>query len=133
MAVRSLLAGANRATEVADPGVVGHTYGFYGIARDFAGNQEGPKTATEASTTVVKPPLPVSHVTTLPGTEPVANFIVQRSGTDAGGPGIQSFTVYVSDTAASYPWQTQTTATQAWFAGHVGHIYHFYVRPRHSR
>jgi hypothetical protein len=33
-------------------GTLGHTYGFYSIAEDAAGNFEGPKTAAEASTTV---------------------------------------------------------------------------------
>ncbi len=33
-------------------GQVGHTYGFYSIATDAAGNREGPKTAAEATTTV---------------------------------------------------------------------------------
>ncbi len=119
------------ATQSTFPGAVGHTYAFYSIARDTAGNQEGPKTAAEASTTVVKPPLPVSHVSTLPGTETVANFIVQWSGTDTGGPGIQSFTIYVSDNGGAFTaWQNATTGTQAWLAGTGGHTYGFYSLAR---
>jgi hypothetical protein len=115
------------ATQSTYTGVVGHTYGFYSIAQDVAGNQEGPKTTAEATTTIVKPPLPVSHVTALPSTEPVANFIVQWSGTDAGGPGIRSFTIYVSDNVGAFTaWQNATTATQAWWAGTAGHTYGFY-------
>jgi hypothetical protein len=34
------------------PGVDGHTYSFYSIARDLAGNTEPPKTAAEATTQV---------------------------------------------------------------------------------
>lgn len=34
------------------PGTAGHSYGFYSIARSYAGNQEGAKTAAEATTHV---------------------------------------------------------------------------------
>jgi hypothetical protein len=121
------------ATQAPYPGVVGHTYGFYSIARDAAGNQEAGKIAAEASTTVARPPLPASHVSALPPTEQNANFIVQWSGTDTGGPGIQNFSVYVSDNGGAFAqWQSSTTATQAWVAGRAGHSYGFYSIARDS-
>src|SRR5207249_4575118 len=36
-------------------GVLGHTYGFYSIARDLTGNVEPAKTSAEATTTVSSP------------------------------------------------------------------------------
>jgi hypothetical protein len=41
------------ATSATYLGIAGHTYGFYSIATDLVGNVEGPKTAAEATTTVV--------------------------------------------------------------------------------
>jgi hypothetical protein len=40
------------ATQQSFAGLLGHTYGFYSIARDNAGNQENPKTVAEAITHV---------------------------------------------------------------------------------
>jgi streptogramin lyase len=115
------------ATQATYSGANGHTYGFYSIAKDLAGNVEAPKSAAEATTTVViPPPNPVSHVSPLPASESIANFPVQWSGTDNGGPGIHTFTVYVSDNAGPFnPWLI-TTATQATYSGVLGHIYGFY-------
>jgi hypothetical protein len=39
-------------TQAPYPGVIGHTYSFYSIARDLVGNVEAAKTAAEATTTV---------------------------------------------------------------------------------
>ncbi len=115
------------ATQATYSGVPGHTYGFYSIARDLAGNQENPKSAAEATTYVVADTTkPVSHVSALPPTEPVASFSVQWSGTDTGS-GIHDFTIYVSDSPGPFTvWLTNTTATQATYSGHVGHTYGFY-------
>jgi virginiamycin B lyase len=43
-------------TQAIYSGVLGHTYGFYSIAQDFIGNQENPKSAAEATTTVIAAP-----------------------------------------------------------------------------
>jgi hypothetical protein len=40
------------ATQVWFAGSIGHTYAFYSIAQDYAGNQENPKSAAEATTQV---------------------------------------------------------------------------------
>jgi hypothetical protein len=48
------------ATSAAYTGQVGHTYGFYSIARDLVGNMEAPKTTAEATTTVTATPSPPS-------------------------------------------------------------------------
>jgi len=69
---------------------------------------------------------PVSHVVALPSTEPTSGFTVIWSGTDVGS-GIQDFAVYVSDNGGPFtPFQTNTAATSAAFAGQVGHTYGFY-------
>jgi hypothetical protein len=109
-------------------GVAGHSYGFYSLARDWAGNQENSKTVAEATTQVaVATTKPVSHVAPLPATAASPNFSVQWSGTDTGGPGVSSYTIYVSDNGGPFaPWLTQTTATQAWFVGQLTHSYSFY-------
>lgn len=54
------------ATQTNYPGVAGHAYGFYGIARDLVGNVEAAKTAAEASTRVAAdttPPVIVPQIT----------------------------------------------------------------------
>jgi len=105
---------------------LGHTYGFYSIARDWAGNQEPAKTAPEATTQVVDLTKPVSHVTALPPTEP-PSFLVQWSGTDTGGPGIASYSIYYSDNGGAFTeWLKNRAITQATFSGTDGHTYGFY-------
>src|SRR5215469_1714213 len=57
-----------------------------------------------------------SQVSPLPAVESSSSFTVQWSGTDSGGPGIQNYSIYVSDNGGAFtPWLTQTTATQAIF------------------
>jgi len=69
---------------------------------------------------------PTSHVLPLAATQPHRIFIVQWAGTDAGS-GVRDYTLYVSDNGGPYmPWLTQTTNTQAAFAGVVGHSYSFF-------
>jgi hypothetical protein len=71
---------------------------------------------------------PTSIVTALPATTSGPTFTVSWSGhDDAGGSGIASYSVYVSDNGGSYtPFQTNTTALSAPFTGEVGHTYSFY-------
>jgi len=111
-------------TQATYNGVSGHTYGFYSIATDLAGNVELPKSKAEA-TTLVDSVKPVSHVLPLPATETSPNFLVQWSGTDAGGPGIASYLIEVSDNGKVSVWQGNTNATQAWYSGSLGHTYNF--------
>jgi Bacterial Ig-like domain (group 3)/Beta-propeller repeat len=51
-------------TSASYTGAFGHTYGFYSIATDNAGNVEAAKTAADTSTTVA-PPAPLPSTTTL--------------------------------------------------------------------
>ncbi len=55
-------------------------------------------------------------------------FTVAWSGQDdAGGSGIASYNVYVSDNGASFVlWQSATSQTSAMYTGQVGHTYGFY-------
>lgn len=60
------------ATQSTYTGIVGHTYGFYSIARDLAGNTEAAKTTAEATTTVAPQTACASDATT--------QFTIVRSG-----------------------------------------------------
>jgi L-rhamnose mutarotase len=113
------------ATEGTFTGVSGHTYGFYSIAADSAGNVELPKTLAEA-TTYVDAVKPSSRVSALPGTESSPNFQVQWSGTDAGGPGIGNYSIYVSDNGGVFGLWLTNTAASAWYPGFLGHTYRFF-------
>ena len=70
---------------------------------------------------------PTSRVNTLPATETSTTFTVSWSGTDAGGPGIATFDIFVStDGGAFQPFLAQTSATSTSFTGKSGHAYGFY-------
>ncbi|MDB5390759.1 MAG: repeat-associated core domain protein, partial [Planctomycetaceae bacterium] len=70
---------------------------------------------------------PTSSVTALPSTSPI-NFTVNWSGSDdAGGSGIASYDISVSDNGGDYTvWQSATAATSATYNGVDGHTYRFY-------
>jgi RHS repeat-associated protein len=72
---------------------------------------------------------PASDVDALPPAVPTMEFPVFWSGEDeAGGSGIATFDVFVSDNGGEYrPWLTATTATSAPFTGEDGHTYAFYT------
>ena len=71
--------------------------------------------------------LPSSSVAALPATETSANFTVNWSGSDTGGPGIATYSVFVSDNGGAFtPFLTATTQTSATFNGVNGHTYGFY-------
>ena len=54
-------------------------------------------------------------------------FTVSWSGSDAGGPGLASYDVFVSDNGGSFtPLLTATTSTAVAFHGTAGHRYGFY-------
>jgi hypothetical protein len=71
---------------------------------------------------------PTSSVVALPAIENSTTFNVSWSGQDdAGGSGIGSYDVYVSDNSGPFAlFQTLTTATSAAFSGQGGHTYGFF-------
>jgi hypothetical protein len=71
---------------------------------------------------------PTSSVSPLPATETSTSFTVSWSGQDdAGGSGIASYNIYVSDDGGPFTlFQQDTTATSATFTGQNGHTYAFY-------
>jgi virginiamycin B lyase len=104
-------------------GTCGHRYGYYSLATDMAGNQENPKSSAEA---ITPPSVPSSGVAALPAKTSLLNFPIRWSGVSNCG-AIRSYTVYVSDNGGPFtPWISQTTATQATFAGIAGHTYGFF-------
>ena len=71
-------------------------------------------------------PLPVSSVTALPSLSK-PSFTVSWSGTDVGGPGVESFDIFVSDNGGPFTaFLTGTTQLSATFNGADGHTYGFY-------
>ncbi len=105
----------------------GHTYGFYTVATDAAGNVQSTPTSAQA-TTLVDTTSPSSSVASLPAIESSLSFSISWSGSDgSGGSGIGSFSVYVSDNGGSFTaFLTNTTQTSATFTGLNGHTYGFY-------
>lgn len=87
------------ATSATFSGQVGHTYGFYSIARDLVGNVEAAKSAAEATTQVTSdttPPVTVASVS--PGPNPNGwnntNVTITLNSTDneLGGTGVKQIT-----------------------------------------
>jgi len=69
---------------------------------------------------------PTSNVAALPATESSTSFSVQWNGSDVGA-GVQNYAVYVSDNGGPFSaWLTNTSSTQATYAGVAGHTYGFY-------
>jgi hypothetical protein len=119
---------ATTATSATFTGTVGHTYAFYSVATDNVGHRQVTPTAAQATTTVsATMVLPTSSVNSLPATETSRSFAVSWSGSDAGGPGIAMFSVFVSDNGGPFTaFQTGTTATSATYTATNGHTYGFY-------
>jgi hypothetical protein len=120
---------ATTLTSTSFMGQDGHTYGFYSVAIDNAGNRQPTPSAAQAST-LVDATAPTSTVAALPAFEP-AMFIASWSGSDPGAPatgsGLATFDVFVSDNgAAPAPLLTATTQTSIAFTGQDGHRYGFY-------
>ncbi len=104
----------------------GHTYDFYSVATDNAGNVQAAPTSAQATTTVDATE-PTSAVTGLPPfTKP--SFTVSWTGQDdPDGPGITSYSIYVSDNGGAFTaWLAATTNTSATYQGASGHTYSFY-------
>jgi RHS repeat-associated protein len=114
------------ATSATFTGLDGHSYGFYSIAFDNAGNTQPIPAGAQATTEVDATP-PTSMVTALPVTSP-PSFTVSWSGSDnPGGSGLAYFSVYVSDNGSPFTlWQSATTETSAIYSGQRGHTYAFY-------
>jgi hypothetical protein len=83
-----------------------------------------PASAALASDTTA----PTSSITALPTTTTSRSVALAWSGQDnAGGSGIATYDVYVSDNGGRYqPFMTGTTATSALFPGVNGHTYSFF-------
>jgi len=77
---------------------------------------------------VLDPVAPTSSVSPLPATTTSPTFTVSWSGQDdAGGSGLASFNVFVSDNGGPFtPLLTNTTQTSTTFTGQVGHTYSFF-------
>ena len=109
-------------------GQVGHTYGFFSIATDNAGNVQPAPGGAQATTTVSADSTPpTSSVSVLPAfSKP--SFTLTWSGSDnQGGSGIASFTIFVSDNGGAFtPFLTDTTQTSATFTGVGEHTYAFF-------
>ncbi len=87
----------------------------------------GGTSATSAADQFTYDDPPTSTVAALPATTTKTSFTVSWSGSDGNGPGIASYSVYVSDNGGSYkPFVTATTKTSAVFTAKVGHTYAFY-------
>jgi hypothetical protein len=113
-------------TSASYPGVGGHTYGFYSIATDLAGNRQPAPAGAQATTQIDITP-PTSAVTPLPAYTATASFPVSWAGSDEpGGSGVAGFDIFVRDNgAAPTPWLVGTTQTSATFPGAFGHSYSF--------
>ena len=106
-------------------GVDGHTYAFYSVATDLAGNTEADPVTADTQT-LVDTAAPTSSVQTLPAFSP-ASFTVQWSGVDGAGAGIAHFDIYVSVNGTAFViWQDNTTATSAEYTGTDTSTYAFY-------
>ncbi len=83
---------------------------------------------TDAAVNTIDSGAPTSSVSALPAVELTPSFTVSWSGQDdAGGSGIASYSIDVSDNGGPFtPWLTGTTLTSASYSGQVGHTYRFY-------
>ncbi len=115
-------------TSTSFTGVDGHTYGFYAVATDNAGNVQATPTAAQATTLVDVTP-PEGQVDTLPGYETSTTFSVSWSGSDGtNGSGIAAYDVFVSDNGSTFTaLLSDTTLTSTSFTGVDGHTYGFYA------
>jgi len=75
---------------------------------------------------------PSSSVNPLPAQMYCTAFPVSWAGQDdAGGSGVEGYTVYVSDNGGAYaPWLTTEETTATFTAGEAGHTYRFYSAAR---
>ena len=70
---------------------------------------------------------PTSTVAALPASSPLMFTVLWAGQDDAGGSGIASFDIYVSDNGGPFTaWLTGTQMTSATYTGQDGHTYAFY-------
>lgn len=121
------------ATSATFTGQLGHTYGFYSIARDLVGNVEGAKTAAEATTQVTTDTTPPVTTATLSPQPNAAgwnnsNVTVTLTSTDdePGGTGVKQITysaagaqtianTFVNGGSASFTISTEGITTITFF------------------
>jgi hypothetical protein len=92
------------ATSATFTGQIGHTYGFYSVARDLVGNGEAPKPAAETTTGVVlvtdsTPPTTTASLTPEPNAAGWNNSdvtVALHSEDDPGGTGVKQITYSAS-------------------------------------
>lgn len=100
------------------------------FATPIVGNFDPPLShdATSTGSTANDSAAPTSSVAALPATINSPSFTVSWSGQDnAGGSGIASYDVYVSDNGSQFSrWLQGTTSTSATFNGVNGHTYSFF-------
>jgi hypothetical protein len=103
-----------------------HTYSQIAGSLTSVQVSDGNGNVASAFGTVSGPP-PTSSVNALPAAETSSTFTVSWSGSDANGPGIASYNVYVSDNGGPFtPLMQNTTQTSTTFTGQNGHTYGFY-------
>jgi hypothetical protein len=108
-------------------GEEGHSYSFWSVAADYAGNIEPEPATPDASTTVDLTP-PTSSVAPLSPFQTRTGFRVGWSGRDDGS-GIISYTIYVSENGGPFSaWLDNTTARSGNFTGSDGCTYRFLSR-----
>ena len=107
-------------------GADGHTYRFYALATDRAGNVSQSR-SPQANTLVDLTP-PTGTVAALPKQEKTTTFAVSWSGSDGRhGSGLASYAVWVSENGGKFQlWIPSTTKTSAKFTGQAGNTYAFY-------
>lgn len=117
---------ATTQTSTTFTGQNGHTYGFYSVATDSLGHRQPTPSAAQA-TTKVDTVAPTSAVAVLPAFNKLS-FLVSWLGTDdAGGTGIATYSVFVSDNGGAFTlFQNNTAQTSSTFNGTLGHVYGFY-------
>jgi RHS repeat-associated protein len=119
---------ATASTSHAFNGVVGHTYGFYSVATDNLGHRQPTPSSAQTTTTIGADSIaPTSSITVLPKfSKP--NFTLVWSGSDnAGGSGIATYDIYVSDNGGTFAiLLSATSLTTTTFHGVGQHTYAFY-------
>lgn len=85
------------AASAAFTGTVGHTYGFYSIATDAAGNNEAVKTAAEATTQVVVTPTTTVLTSSSPSANLNASVTFTATVAPTSGSGVPTGTVTFFD------------------------------------
>jgi hypothetical protein len=116
------------ATAALFTGQDGHTYTFYSVALDNAGNVEDMPGSFQAATVVDTTP-PTSTIAPLPTSQTDTNIDLSWSGSDGvNGTGIASFDIYVSDNGGAFTlWKHMEGETSGdVFTGVSGHTYGFY-------